>query len=58
MKKSALAREAEKIFPSQQQPVPAAYEPPFAPVGPPLIVQTFTTYSVCEDPIPNLHKKH
>ncbi len=54
-KKSVLAKQAEKLFsfhgtdtmPTQ----PASY--PTAPVS----VQTFTTYSACEDPIPDLRKQ-
>lgn len=56
MRKSALAREAERIFP-QQEHAPTGYEPQFAPASAPVIVQTFTTYSVCEDPIPNPYKR-
>lgn len=56
-KKSALVREAERVFPPQQQPVPHGYESHFPYIGEPTVVQTFTTYSVCEDPIPNPYKK-
>jgi len=58
MKKSAMAREAERTFPSEpQQHEPTAYDLYPTPASVPVIVQTFTTYSVCEDPIPNPYKK-
>lgn len=56
MKKSSLAKEAENIFPPIQTPsAPFAYDP--ASQLAPVIVQTFTTYSVCEDPVPNTFKR-
>ena len=59
-KKSTLAKEAEKLFSYQNlgiAGVPETYfpYPNEAPV--PVTVQTFTTYSVCEDPIPALPKR-
>jgi len=58
MKKSAMAREAERIFqPEQPQHEPSAYDYS-APASVPVVVQTFTTYSVCEDPIPNPFKRY
>jgi len=57
MKKSVMAEEAERIFPPQQQYEPVAYDAYPTPTGVPVIVQTFTTYSVCEDPILNPYKK-
>jgi hypothetical protein len=57
-KKSALVREAEKVFPVQPQAAPAGYEPHLTYIGEPVVMQqTFTTYSVCEDPIPNPFKR-
>jgi hypothetical protein len=57
LKKSAMAREAERIFQLQPQAAPFAYEPTFTRPAQPVVVHTFTTYSVCEDPIPNPSKK-
>lgn len=58
-KKSTLAEEAEKLFSFHgadlavpTQPIPSSPYP-----SAPIIVQTFTTYSVCEDPIPDLRKQ-
>lgn len=58
-KKSTLAKEAEKLFSFHEtdfalpaQPIPQSPYPTA-----PVIVQTFTTYSVCEDPIPDLRKQ-
>lgn len=56
-KKSALAKQAEKLFSYQNTDVVVIREPyPTYPTEP-VIVQTFTTYSVCEDPIPDLRKR-
>ena len=55
--KSALAKRAERLFSFQNSEVvviPESY--PTQPTAP-TIVQTFTTYSVCEDPIPDLPKQ-
>lgn len=59
-KKSVLAKQAEKLFSQQVAPLPP-YEP--APAYPAYfgelrVVQTVTTYSACEEPIPNVYNKH
>jgi hypothetical protein len=57
-KKSKLVKQAEKIFRYQPGTPPVvAYEPYLTYPSEPTVVQTFTTYSVCEDPIPNPYKK-
>ena len=56
-KKSALAKQAEKLFPAQDSPTIVAYESQLSYPNEPRYVQTFTTYSVCEDPIPNPFKR-
>ena len=60
-KKSTLAKQAEKLFSSYQNPgiagIPETYLPYRNDAPAPVIVQTFTTYSVCEDPIPALPKR-
>jgi hypothetical protein len=57
--KSELVKQAEKLFPAQTEPSPSvlAYEQHFAYPSEQVLVQTFTTYSVCEDPIPNPYKR-
>jgi hypothetical protein len=55
-KKSALAKEAERLFSFRESDaafptLPAPYP------ATPVFLQTFTTYSVCEDPIPDLRKQ-
>jgi hypothetical protein len=59
-KKSALAREAEKVFHFQEGVDVVGdqehyVEYPQQPVT--VRIETFTTYSVCEEPIPNPLKK-
>ncbi len=54
-KKSALAREAERLF---SNPGPEVdLNPPPAYIGDQKIVQSVTTYSACEDPVPNLYRR-
>lgn len=58
-KKSALAKQAEKLFPVQHSSIPMPAADPYpAYYGELRVVQTVTTYSACEDPIPNPYKKH
>jgi hypothetical protein len=55
IKKSTLAKQAEKFFVFHESaPVPPL-EPSTTPnyMGGPVIIQTFTTYSACELPIPD-----
>lgn len=56
-KKSTLAKQAERFFSFHDIDVtlPPESTPTYSPA--PMIVQTFTTYSVCEDPIPDLRKQ-
>ena len=56
-KKSVLAKQVEKLFPVQTAPAVIAYEPHLSSPSEPSYVQSFTTYSVCEDPIPNPYKR-
>jgi hypothetical protein len=54
-KQSKLVQQVEKLFPEQQQPV--SYSPePFPYAGELRIVQSVTTYSACEEPIPNPYR--
>jgi len=55
--KSALVKQVEKLFPVQDSPIPSAYEHYLSYPPEPRYVQTFTTYSVCEDPIPNPYRR-
>jgi len=50
--KSALTKESEKFFSFHDADLATAQPAPPSPS--PVFVQTFTTYSVCEDPIPDL----
>jgi hypothetical protein len=54
-KKSTLAKEAERLFSFHGTDTPMPSQPATYPVIP-MIVQTLTTYSVCEDPIPDPRK--
>jgi hypothetical protein len=57
-RKSALAKQAEKLFSYENSDAPVIADTPYPTYGTePVIVQTFTTYSVCEEPIPNFHKR-
>lgn len=56
-KKSSLAKQAEKLFSFHDSEIAVPPEPIPAPPASPVFVQTFTTYSVCEEPIPNLRKQ-
>ena len=57
--KSVLSKEVEKIFTYEPEATPPAvgYEQYVTLSNQNVVVQTFTTYSVCEDPIPNLYRK-
>ena len=56
VKKSALVKQAERFFSFDDANL--ATQIPSAPNSTsPQIIQTFTTYSVCEDPIPDPRKK-
>lgn len=58
-KKSALARRAAKLFVYRDSEVidtPELFSDEVTDSNP-IIVQTFTTYSVCEPPIPDLRKQ-
>jgi hypothetical protein len=55
-KKSILAKQAEKLFSFHDADVAVPTQPALYPTAP-TVVQTFTTYSVCEDPIPDLRKQ-
>jgi hypothetical protein len=55
-KKSALAKEAEKLFSFREGDTSLPIQPASYPATP-VLMQTFTTYSVCEDPIPDLRKQ-
>jgi hypothetical protein len=56
-KKSMLAKQAEKLFSLNGTDTHMSHE--YLPSYPtsPVVVQTFTTYSVCEDPIPDFRKQ-
>ena len=56
-KKSALARQAEKLFSQQSPAVSAPLENYPVYSGELRVVQTVTTYSACEEPIPNPYKQ-
>jgi len=56
-KKSKLAKQAEKFFSFHDSDLATPRESVPSYTTAPLIVQTFTTYSVCEDPIPDLRKQ-
>ncbi len=52
-KKTALVREAERLFPQPHTAIYISPEPqPYA--GELRIVRSVTTYSACEEPFPNL----
>jgi hypothetical protein len=58
-KKSALQQRVEELFllpPDSAPTVPPADFYPTYPEGP-KVIQTYTTYSVCEEPIPNLYNR-
>jgi hypothetical protein len=55
--KSVLVKQVEKLFPMQDSPAISAYEQYLPYPTEPRYVQTFTTYSVCEDPIPNPYRR-
>jgi hypothetical protein len=54
--KSKLVKQTEKFFSQQAEPL---FFPDFQPAypGEPRIVPSYTTYSVCEDPIPGPRKQ-
>jgi len=55
-KKSNLAKQAEKLFSFNEADLVTLPQAPSYSTGP-VILQTFTTYSVCEDPIPDPRKQ-
>ena len=52
---SDLAKQAEKLFSSQTLTAPLAPLPEY--IGEQRVVQSYTTYSACEEPIPNFFKR-
>jgi hypothetical protein len=56
-KKSDLAKQAEKLFSFHGSDVITHQEYSPSYLAAPVVVQTFTTYSVGEDPIPDLRKQ-
>jgi hypothetical protein len=57
-KKSALVKQSEKFFLFDEHTSSIPFDPVTSPnYGTPMVVQTFTTYSVCEEPIPDLRKQ-
>ena len=54
-KRTALVKQAERLFPQSQTAIYVAPEPPQY-AGELRIVQSVTTYSACEEPFPNLRK--
>jgi len=57
-KKSDLATQADKFF-SFHDALPLEFAPLYPPsyYPSPMIIRTFTTYSVCETPIPDLRNQ-
>lgn len=55
-KKSNLVKQAEKIFSFHDADLVTLPQTPSYSTAP-MILQTFTTYSVCEDPIPDFRKQ-
>ncbi len=55
-RKSTLAKQADKFFSFNDAEIAAPAQPASYPAGP-VVVQTFTTYSACEDPIPDPRKQ-